>query len=151
MSWSGLGKVLTGFVLSLVLLFFAGAAATRYFITKLTAPPPRPTFDNDAPTQAENSSSETEQAIATSEEPSSEPAARPTRPLEPGAYEARVTQPIGLVLREEPNQDSSQLGGVEYEQQIVVLEESSDGEWLRVRLTNDSEGWVKAGNTERVN
>jgi uncharacterized protein YgiM (DUF1202 family) len=63
-----------------------------------------------------------------------------------------VTEPIGLVIRSDPSQDADRVGGVEYEQELTVLETSSDGEWLRVRLSgSDTEGWVKAGNVEKVN
>jgi hypothetical protein len=55
------------------------------------------------------------------------------------------------VLRQNPNRESARLGGLEYDDEVTVLEKSPDGEWIRVRLQDsDIEGWVKAGNTERL-
>jgi len=35
---------------------------------------------------------------------------------------------------------------------VFVLKESDDQKWQQVRLVNgDQEGWIKAGNIERVN
>ncbi|NJL20682.1 MAG: SH3 domain-containing protein, partial [Leptolyngbyaceae cyanobacterium SM1_3_5] len=63
---------------------------------------------------------------------------------------ARVSIPIGLVLRQSPSRESTRLGGLEYEDEITVLE--TKGDWMRVRLPNsDIEGWVRAGNAERIN
>jgi uncharacterized protein YgiM (DUF1202 family) len=62
-----------------------------------------------------------------------------------------VVQPIGLILRNDPNSSSAQVGGIDYNQQVTVLEKSSDGVWIRVRLEgSQKEGWVKAGNVEKV-
>ncbi|HEY9619196.1 MAG TPA: SH3 domain-containing protein [Crinalium sp.] len=159
---------MTGFTLAIALLFFAGVNATRYLITRLTAPPPKPIFPNDTPTPVANSptpglsprsanSSATTQAgtsaSTTSASPSPSPSVSPSpSPSDQEGYEARVTEPIGLVIRSDPSQDADRVGGVEYEQELTVLETSSDGEWLRVRLSgSDTEGWVKAGNVEKVN
>jgi Bacterial SH3 domain len=141
MSLAGLFKFFTGFVLAIALLFFAGVTATRYVMTRLTTPPPRPTFPNDSPTAAQPPPANASQT--------SPAAAAP--PLEPGAYEARVTEPIGLVLREGPSRETERLGGLDYNEEVIVLETSSDKEWIHVRLKDsDIEGWVKAGNTEPV-
>lgn len=149
MSMSGLLKFVTGFLLAIALLFFAGVSTTRYLITRLTAPPPRPTFPNDNPTAPPPAVEPSTQAA----EPTATPTPAPTpTPLEPGAYAALVTQPIGLVLRQGPGTDTEQIGGIAYNEELVVLETSSDGEWLRIRLEGSTvEGWVKSGNTERLN
>jgi hypothetical protein len=71
-------------------------------------------------------------------------------PLEPGAYKARVIWQQGLSLRAEPSYDAERIGGLDYNQQIVVLEESADKSWQKVRLADgEQEGWIKSGNTER--
>ncbi len=49
-----------------------------------------------------------------------------SKPLEPGAYQARVTWSQGLSLRSEPNGDAERVGSAAYNQQIVVLGESAD-------------------------
>jgi hypothetical protein len=73
-------------------------------------------------------------------------------PLESGAYEAKVSQPIGLIVRQDPSADAAQIGGVDYNQKVIVLGTSPDGNWMRVRLADGGlEGWVKAGNVEQAN
>lgn len=166
MNWSALIKFLVGFSLAIALLFFAGVSATRYLITRLTAPPPRPTFPNDDPNFTSSPSASPAQAspVAVASTPAAvasptpsatqtpTPSATPTPEDEPGAYEARVTQSIGLVVRQEPSRSASQVGGVSYNQSVVILETSADGEWLRVRVPDSGlEGWVKSGNTEPIN
>lgn len=168
MNWSGFAKFLTGFILAIALLFFAGVNITRYLITRLTAPPPKPIFPNDSPTTVgsaaapppspgvaaspDSASTPTSQG-APSPTPTASPSPSPSpSPTDEEGFEARVTEPIGLILRSEPSQESERIGGVEFEQELIVLETSPDGEWVRVRLPgNDTEGWVRAGNVEQVN
>jgi hypothetical protein len=153
MSWSGLIKFFTGFTLAIALLFFAGVNVTRHLITRLTAPPPRPVFPNDTPSPA---ASTTVAATPTAPSPSPTPESSATPERSPssdpaGAYEARVTEPIGLIVRQEPNRDAERLGGVEYDEVVTVLETTPDGEWQRVRLSGSGvEGWVKGGNVEQI-
>lgn len=152
MSWSGLIKFFTGFTLAIAFLFFAGVNVTRHFITKLTAPPPRPVFPNDSPTPV--ATAPTPQSPSTTQpRPSASPVSvRSPSSDEAGAYEARVTEPIGLIVRQEPSRDAERLAGVEYDESLTVLETTSDGEWQRVRLSGSGvEGWIKAGNVEQIN
>jgi hypothetical protein len=40
---------------------------------------------------------------------------------------------------------------VGFNQKIIILEESEDKGWQKIRLEgSEQEGWVKAGNTEKV-
>jgi uncharacterized protein YgiM (DUF1202 family) len=66
-------------------------------------------------------------------------------------YPARVTQPIGLILRQEPSGEAARVGGIDFNQELTVLEEAPDGAWQRVRLADGAEGWIKGGNTEKLN
>ncbi len=161
---TGLVKLTLGIFFALVLMSLVGVAATRYFIARLTAVPPKPAFANDteetygAPLNqpeveepaaelqplGDNAPPETPQPEAAPAEPQSE--AAPAEEAE--GYTARVTQPIGLILRQDPSQEAEHIGGVEYESELVVLEESDDGNWQKVKLSNDQVGWVKAGNIE---
>lgn len=175
MSFSGLVKFLIGFAIAIALMIGAGVAAALYFVTKLTAPPEKPIFANDKPVvkaQATIAKSlpkptptPTKPAATTptpptpSNTPSAEQAiATPTpndtpspKPLEPGAYRGRVTWSKGLSLRGGPNLESDRIGGVAYNQNIIILAESDDKRWLKIRVEDgDTEGWVKAGNIERV-
>lgn len=93
---------------------------------------------------------ETEKAAQTaSEKP--KPAIKPEEKLPPNAYRAIVTWPQGLSLRAEPDINAGRVGGIETKANIIILENSADGKWQRVRLPwSNQEGWVKAGNTQRT-
>lgn len=144
MSWSGLLKVFTGLFLAIALLGGGGFLAAQFFIAKLSTPPAKPLYPNDKPTLVKTAA----KPKAASPEPNVPDA--PSKSLPAGAYEGRVTQSIGLILRDAPGRDSGQTGGVDYNEKVIVLETSSDGEWQKVRVqAGDREGWVKAGNTEK--
>jgi hypothetical protein len=146
MSLSGISKFILGFLLAIALLALAGIGTTRYFLAQLATPPTRPTFANDpSPTSAAKPSA------AVSPSPAAPPAASPAASPVAEGYAARVIQPIGLILRQDPSADAARVGGIEFNQEITILEDAPDGAWQRVRLANGSEGWVKGGNTERVN
>lgn len=152
MNLSDIFKFIIGFFLALILLAGASAAAALYFAAKLTALPERPVFPNDKPmaktvsTKPKAIPVKSEATPAASETPSPSP-----KPLEAGAYRATVTQPIGLILRDSPTRDANRIGGIGYKERIVVLEETPDKQWQRVRSEQgDLAGWIKGGNTERI-
>jgi hypothetical protein len=71
--------------------------------------------------------------------------------LPPNAYRAIVTWPEGLSLRAEPDANAERIGGIENKSTIIILEDSADGKWQKVRLPwNEQEGWIKGGNTEKT-
>ena len=75
----------------------------------------------------------------------------PEPELPPNAYRATITWPEGLSLRAEPAIDAERVGGIGADATIIILEDSADGKWQRVRLPwNGQEGWVKGGNTKKV-
>jgi hypothetical protein len=142
----GLSKFLLGFTLAVAILFGAGVLFTNFVIGRLSSLPARPTFPNDLQpksTDVKDAPKATADGAAKAPEP---PAASPT-----GGYAAKVTQPIGLLVREEPNADSGQIDGVAFDDEVTVLETSPDGEWQKIKIGNGTEGWVKAGNTEKLN
>ena len=145
MSWSGLLKVFTGLFLAIALLAGGGFLAAQFFIAKLSTPPAKPIYSNDKP------ASPAKATLKPRAIPSDQSNINvSSKPLPSGAYEGRVTQSIGLILRDAPGRDSGQTGGVDYNEKVIVLETSSDGEWQKVRVqSSDREGWVKAGNTEK--
>ena len=155
---SGLIKFLLGFSLAIALIVGGGVATAAYFLYKVTILPAKPVFANDKPTVKAKAKKPPDAATAKrTSQPATKPSATPTsnnpspEPLEPGAYEARVTWPQGLSLRSEPNQDAERVGSLDYNQQIVVLQESTDKNWQQVRLKDsEQKGWVKAGNTKRI-
>jgi hypothetical protein len=72
--------------------------------------------------------------------------------LPPGAYKARVSWAEGLILRDAPGADANRTGGVSFNQDVFVLKESDDQRWQKIRAADgELEGWIKAGNTQRVN
>jgi cytoskeletal protein RodZ len=169
----GLSKVTLGILLSFVIMSLAGVAVARYFITRLAELPERPTFDNDvagakpaapgaanaqeppAKTQPEKANTDKSQADQTDAAKSEKTDAQKTEAektetveLPAGSYQATVVQPIGLIVRSGPGTDFQDIGGVEYEDNLVVLEETQG--WVKVRTSSGQEGWVKSGNTQRV-
>lgn len=141
MSWSGLAKFLIGFFMGVFLLVTAGSAVAFFLLTRLAATPPKPIFAEELPKQ---------QTGVSSPQPSTAPS--PQQKLEPGAYKARVTWREGLSLRAEPSVSANKIAGIKYNQPVVVVKESDDKNWQKVRVVDGSqEGWVKAGNIERVN
>lgn len=162
MTLAGVAKFVLGVSLALAILAGGSAAVALYFMYRVTTHPPKPTFANElnqkpkaAPApekqvQPEMSNpARAARAESTSEEADSE--TNSTESLAPGTYRARVSWEKGLSLRAEPGAGAERIGGLEYNQQIVVLEESPDKNWQRVRLSDsDREGWIKAGNIEKI-
>ncbi len=161
----GLLKFLLGFFLAIAILAGAGVATTRYFMAKLAIPPERPTFASEIeeespeaePAATPDAADETTTAPP---DPEAQPEATPEPSVaepEPEAlnetpdegYAAFVSQPIGLILRESPTQESRRIAGLEYNTEVLILGESADGEWVQIRLPGSNvEGWVKSGNTQ---
>lgn len=146
----GITKLILGVALALVLLSLTGVATARYFMAKLSVLPPRPVFENDVvaeqPAPTETPASPQPQPENT---PQPETAPPPENPL--GSYQAVVVQPIGLVMRSGPGAEHPQLGGVDHNEQVLVLETSEDQRWIKVRVgSSGQEGWVKSGNTQNL-
>ncbi|MGB3294181.1 MAG: SH3 domain-containing protein [Phormidesmis sp.] len=145
----GLSKFVLGIILAMLIVSLAGLSMAKYFMTRMSEPPDRPTYDNDLPedrpAQRPDSSSApiadgTADAEASADEESEDS-------LPEGAYRAVVNQPVGLILRSGPGTDYDQIGGLEYQQGVRVLSEESG--WLKITLDNGEEGWVKGGNLDR--
>ena len=150
MSWtSGLVKLVLGFVIAISLLISGSVALALIFINRASSPPPKPIFANDSSAVKKAANiTKPKTSIATKNAPKS----KPSPSLASGSYPARVTWNQGLSLRAEPSLDAERIGSLDYNQKIVVLQQSKDEKWQQIRL-EDSElqGWVKAGDTERAN
>ena len=146
----GLSKLILGMAIALILLSMAGVATARYFMGRLSVLPPKPLYGDEMPTAAPEATPEAPAEPVVEAPPApAEPPAEPA--LEPGTYNATVVQPIGLVMREGPGVEFPQVGGVDVNEAVVVLEEPANQSWVKVRVvSNGQEGWVKAGNTRRV-
>lgn len=145
MSLSNLAKVILGFTIAIALLIGGSIAATLYLVAKLTALPPKPIFDNTPPTDEKAAASG-----APAAKPAAKPNASPTPTPTPEGYAARVTWQQGLLLRTSPDFNAASDGGIGFNQEVRVLEETGDGKWQRVRLDTGKEGWVVGGNTSKV-
>ncbi|NES22843.1 MAG: SH3 domain-containing protein [Symploca sp. SIO3E6] len=154
MSLSGVTQFIIGFFLGIFLLVSAGAAAGYYFFTKLSTAPEKPIFPEEQPKPsptAKAASSPKPSPSPSKQQPKPTPSASPKKQLEPGAYKATVTWPEGLSLRDEPSGNANRIGGIAYNQEIIILKDSDDKLWQKVRLPDtDQEGWVRAGNVKKV-
>lgn len=162
MSISGLAQFILGFLLGVFVLTGTGAAAAYLFLNRLSEAPPKPTYSekdsSDTASQQGESNSE-QQQVATETTTTSTPSQpKPEKPqtLEERfgeqAYKARVTWPNGLSLRGSPSLSAERIGGVYYDDQVVVIERSSDGDWQKVYIPETGQqAWVKAGNVEKIN
>ncbi|MGB2925053.1 MAG: SH3 domain-containing protein [Limnothrix sp.] len=155
MSISNFFQFIFGFILGVLLLVAGSVGAAYYFFNRMASAPPKPVFSETlpAPTTPESEEktavTEAEPVAAEEEEPEEEEETE-AEELPAGAYEATVTWPQGLSLRSEPDADAGRIGGVDYNAQVIVLESSDDDVWDKIRLTDGTEAWVKAGNVKKV-
>jgi hypothetical protein len=165
---SGLTKFILGFFLAIAVLIGGGVAVALYFMNRTGIPPAKPVFSNDSPSVKAQAPKGTEtrgsKPTLTAGTPTTKSSPSPTstptpvakatpspKPLPPGAYRGRVSWAEGLSLRSQPNQEAERVGGVGFNQKIIILQESDDKAWQKIRLEgSEQEGWVKAGNTEKV-
>jgi uncharacterized protein YgiM (DUF1202 family) len=170
--FSNIFKYLLGFILALAILAGSTVAAALYFMNQASKAPPKPIYANDEPEvrasagfdvnkNASKTPGANSNTAASEKKAESTPTPTPTqtpekadkkepKPLPPGAYNARVTWSQGLSLRSEPKTEAERVGGVGFNQKVIVIEESDDKVWQKVRLEgSDTEGWVKAGNTQK--
>ncbi|MCC5641634.1 SH3 domain-containing protein [Nostoc sp. CHAB 5824] len=164
---SGLTKFILGFLLAIAVLIGGGATIALYFMNRTGIPPAKPVYSNDSPSVKAQAPKATEpgggkstltpgtkadSSPSSTSTPTESPKATPSpKPLPSGAYRGRVSWAEGLSLRSQPNQEAERIGGVGFNQKIIILEESQDKAWQKIRLEDSKqEGWVKAGNTEKV-
>ena len=153
-------KFILGFLLAMAILVGSGVATALYFMNRSAIVPPKPVYANDSPqvkAQAPKTPAPNAQATpevtptptpTTTEKSQTDEA---TKPLPPGAFPARVTWSQGLSLRSEPKSESERVGGAGFNQKVIVLQESDDKVWKKIRIEgSNQEGWVKAGNLQQV-
>ena len=168
-------QFLLGFLLGIILIAGLSASAIFLYYRKMSTLPEKPVF-SESPSSQElelnttdsstivKESSETaiaqdevklseESNAATLEETEQEEDTEEASESElpPNAYRAVVTWPQGLSLRAQPNNDANRVGGIYVDDKIIILENSANGKWQRIRVPgSNQEGWVKAGNTKRI-
>ncbi|MGF1674365.1 MAG: SH3 domain-containing protein [Rivularia sp. (in: cyanobacteria)] len=156
---SNILKLILGVLLAIAILAGGGVAVAIYLMNRASINPPKPVFSNDkAAVKAEAAKTPTPGATAVNVEEKTTEQPTPTKspeeikkPLPPGAYPATVSWAEGLILRAEPNADAPRLGGVGFNEKVIVLEVSADKTWEKIRIeSSEEEAWVKAGNTKKV-
>jgi hypothetical protein len=156
--FTNLLKFILGFALAIAVLCGTGLTVALYFVNRTAITPPKPMYANDNP----SNQAKKPQAIPKSQpkeqntpNPTSSPTSTPTptaspKSLPPDAYQGTVTWSGGLSMRAEPEANSSSIGGVGANKKVIILEESADKKWQKIRIADtDKEGWVKAGNIQR--
>ena len=160
-------QFILGFVLGISLIAGISGAALFAYYKKMSVLPKRPVYpeptanlESEADTAETFADIEPIESIATDEDELEKSSVVTNQTEEPeevepelpaNAYRAVVTWPQGLSLRAEPSINAGRIGGIDANASIIILENSADGEWQRVRLPwSNQEGWVKAGNTERT-
>ena len=159
---SSVFQFILGFFLGIIFLVGGTTALAYIAFYRMSADPPKPTFAEEKPKEKTATNSESKPAVNRETEAAKteevavtqtevEEIVEEDEELPTGAYRAKVTWSTGLSLRSEPGQEAERIGGVEYNSEIIVLKTSEDGGWQQVRLPgNQQEGWVKAGNVEKV-
>ncbi|AFZ36438.1 SH3 type 3 domain protein [Stanieria cyanosphaera PCC 7437] len=153
-------QFILGFILGIILISGTAVGLGFLYVSKMTQIPPKPVFSEETAQPPSENQTEAKKPATSPEETTSanfEPKTIPTKEkpeeevLPPNAYKARVTWEQGLSLRDEPDLSAARIGGIEHNAEIIILEESQDKQWQRVRLPwSAQEGWVKAGNVERI-
>lgn len=152
MNPSSLFQFIIGFFLG-VILFGAGVAGGAYFfLTTVVVNPSKPMFEEE---KVSENKAEKPKPTATQTKAEAKPTPveekKETDNIPDGAYKAKVTWSTGLSLRAQPSKDAERVGGIDYNTEIIVLTTSNDNQWQKVRIpTSGVEGWVKAGNTAKI-
>ncbi|MFM5899443.1 MAG: SH3 domain-containing protein [Dolichospermum sp.] len=137
-----------------MVLLASGLIVALYFVNRTAVNPPKPMFANDNPTNEITkpkaiTQPKPEKKVISSPVPTPTPTKSPNS-LPPGAYQGIVTWPAGLSMRAEPDINSSTVGGVNGNKQVIIIEDSTDKKWQKIRIPDtNQEGWVKAGNIQR--
>lgn len=151
MSWSGFFKGFSAVLIAISLLLGGSFVAFQFVVSQFTAPPPKPVFPNDTPKPTAKPVAAVAAKPQISPSPVTTPQASPSPKPSPVTKRARITLGEGLNIRQGPSADTERVGGVDYSDEVVILEESPDKEWVRVRVeSSGAEGWIKSGYTEPV-
>lgn len=160
-------QFILGFILGITLIAGVSASLGFLYYKQMSTLPKKPEFSQDtsspeAVAKTENPSETATDSNVTIDEivttgkteatgETAETTLKSEAELPPNAYRAVVTWPQGLSLRAEPNLNAGRVGGISYNAKIIILEDSDDGQWQKVRIPwSEQEGWIKAGNTERT-
>lgn len=152
MGWSGFLRGFSAVIVAIGLLVGGGFITFQFVVSQFTATPPRPTFPNDRPTTPPpkpnaNTTKAAPSPVAATPKPSPSPSPTPAT----ATKQARITLSEGLNVRQAPNADAQRVDGVDYNENVTILETSPDQEWVKIRVERSGvEGWIKSGYTEPV-
>ena len=160
MGISNFFQFIVGFIAGVLLLAGSTATVGFYLFNKMAANPPKPNFPELANTQEESTTSTQVTSENTSTQVEQVEQVRETIPpssltdsleLPSGSYRATVTWPQGLIFRAEPTRESERLGGISYQEEVIVLGSNDDKTWENILLPRTGQqGWVSAGNTQPI-
>lgn len=153
-------QFILGFLIGVAFIAGSAVGVAYYYFTKVSSSiPEKPLYPEESttatvaqtqPAEDENKSQLDTESLSNTE-PSEPITESVTEAIPPNAYYANVTWSEGLSLRAEPSMDADRIGGVGYNARILILEDSADQQWQKVRIPgSEQEGWVKAGNIKRV-
>jgi hypothetical protein len=150
---AGESKFILGFILVIALLFLAGASLTRSLLAWISRPISRGSQPSQvvSPSPVTNSTASPTPSLSISSpsvSPGNLPSISPS--ASPQSYQARINQPIPVTVRQSPKADASEIGTIQFNQEVTILEVSSDGTWSRVRA-GTLEGWIKSSYAQRIN
>lgn len=159
--FSGLLQFILGFFLGITILVGLTSALGYLMFSRLAATPNKPVFSEENKPKPkitipdkkspDKSATKPEKSPSPKETPKVSPSPKAKEDLPQGAYKAKVTWSGGLSLRSNPSKDSERLSGVDYDDELIVLETSADGVWAKVRsVEGEQEGWVKVGNFKKT-
>jgi len=156
------GKTVFGGVCLLALLFWALSAALIFLKPVFVDPAPVTSFSDPSPKNVQEAAQnkgqttvpkeeakqgkvyeQTQEQTSASKEAAQKPGQMDSTILQGEPRWAKVTNPAGLKLMAEPNEKSNVLGGLRVNQIVVIVDDSSGGEWMKVRMVERGvDGWV---------
>lgn len=164
MTISGFFKFIIGFILGTIFFGVGVGGCAYFFLSQMATNPSKPVFSEEKPKTAStpkenNKTSKPSNSTKTNSNNTSkandkkpEKVVAKNKDLPKGAYMARVTWSTGLSLRNQPSAESERIGGVGYNEEIIILSQSDDKKWQKVRIPGSGqEAWVKAGNIKKIN
>lgn len=156
MSISGFFQFIIGFTLGISIVAGGAISFGYILLTRMTGTPPKPVYSEETAKPKEESkeleiASSNEASTSKSQSESTPIPKEVEKPLPLGAYKALVSYKDGLSMRLEASKDADRIGSVLFNDEIIVLQESEDKKWQKIRIAkNDKEGWVKSGNIKKI-
>jgi Bacterial SH3 domain len=141
----GLLKFFIGFCLGIIILAGGAGLTAYYFFTKSSVIPPRPTFPEEIEKKDKSAGKNQNKNSSNNNKNNNSPN------KESGLYKGKIIPEQGVSLREKPTTDSNRVGGIAGNATVVVLEESEDKRWLKIRNDQGYQvGWIRSRSLEKL-